>query len=57
MGDAAERPTTTRGVASFPSDPSDTRVEAESQKLTGDLPIMMGAQKLTDASGFYKEKL
>ena len=43
-------------VASFFTFLSDTKVQSESHKRTGYLPITTAAYKLTDASGFYKEK-
>ncbi|HMT17103.1 MAG TPA: sn-glycerol-3-phosphate ABC transporter substrate-binding protein UgpB [Ottowia sp.] len=45
-----------KGVARFFDFLSDTKVQSESHKRTGYLPITMGAFKLTDASGFYKDK-
>jgi sn-glycerol 3-phosphate transport system substrate-binding protein len=45
-----------KGVASFFNYLSDTKVQSESHKRTGYLPITTAAYKLTDASGFYKEK-
>ena len=44
-----------KGVASFFTFLSDTKVQSESHKRTGYLPITTAAYKLTDASGFYKE--
>ena len=42
-----------KGVARFFDFLSDTKVQSESHKRTGYLPITMGAYKLTEASGFY----
>ena len=44
-----------KGVANFFTFLSDTKVQSESHKRTGYLPITTAAYKLTDASGFYKE--
>ena len=44
-----------KGVASFFTFLSDTKVQSESHKRTGYLPITTAAYKLTDASGFYKD--
>ena len=44
-----------KGVASFFTFLSDTKVQSDSHKRTGYLPITTAAYKLTDASGFYKE--
>ena len=53
---AGKTPEKYKGVASFFDFLSDTKVQSESHKRTGYLPITMGAFKLTDASGFYKDK-
>ena len=44
------------GVAQFFDFLSDAKVQSESHKRTGYLPITMAAYKLTEESGFYKEK-
>jgi sn-glycerol 3-phosphate transport system substrate-binding protein len=44
-----------KGVASFFNFLSDTKVQSESHKRTGYLPITMAAYKLTEASGFYEK--
>ena len=44
-----------KGVAQFFTFLSDTRVQSESHKRTGYLPITMGAYRLTEASGFYEK--
>jgi len=44
-----------KGVASFFNFLSDTKVQSESHKRTGYLPITMAAYKLTEASGFYQK--
>ena len=43
-----------KGVAKFFEYLSDSRVQSESHKRTGYLPITMDAYRLTEASGFYK---
>ena len=53
---AGKTPEKYKGVARFFDFLSDTKVQSESHKRTGYLPITMGAFKLTDASGFYKDK-
>ena len=45
-----------KGVAQFFDFLSDAKVQSESHKRTGYLPITMAAYKLTEESGFYKEK-
>jgi len=45
-----------KGVAKFFDFLSDAKVQSESHKRTGYLPITMAAYKLTEDSGFYKEK-
>ena len=50
---AGKTPEKYKGVASFFDFLSDTKVQSESHKRTGYLPITMGAYKLTEASGFY----
>lgn len=44
-----------KGVAKFFTFLSDTKVQSESHKRTGYLPITMGAYRLTEASGFYEK--
>jgi sn-glycerol 3-phosphate transport system substrate-binding protein len=44
-----------KGVASFFTYLSDTKVQSESHKRTGYLPITTAAYELTEKSGFYKE--
>ena len=44
-----------KGVADFFNFLSDTKVQSESHKRTGYLPITMAAYKLTEASGFYEK--
>ena len=50
---AGKTPEKYKGVARFFDFLSDTKVQSESHKRTGYLPITMGAYKLTEASGFY----
>ena len=45
-----------KGIAKFFSFISTPEVQSASHKRTGYLPVTMAAYKLTDASGFYKEK-
>ena len=45
-----------KGVAQFFDFLSKAQVQSDSHKRTGYLPITMAAYKLTDDSGFYKEK-
>ncbi len=44
-----------KGVASFFNYLSDTKVQSESHKRTGYLPLTTAAYKLTEASGFYEK--
>ena len=44
-----------KGVADFFNFLSDTKVQSESHKRTGYLPITTAAYKLTEASGFYEK--
>ncbi|HMZ02633.1 MAG TPA: sn-glycerol-3-phosphate ABC transporter substrate-binding protein, partial [Burkholderiaceae bacterium] len=53
---AGKSPEKYKGVARFFDFLSDTKVQSESHRRTGYLPITTGAFKLTDASGFYKDK-
>ena len=52
---AGKKPAEYKGVAAFFDYLQDTRVQAESHKRTGYLPITLGSYKLTEQSGFYKD--
>ncbi len=52
---AGKKPEEYKGVTKFFEYLSDARVQSESHKRTGYLPITMDAYRLTEASGFYKE--
>ena len=51
---AGKKPDEYKGVTKFFEYLSDSRVQSESHKRTGYLPITMDAYRLTEASGFYK---
>ena len=51
---AGKKPAEYKGVTKFFEYLSDSRVQSESHKRTGYLPITMDAYRLTEASGFYK---
>jgi sn-glycerol 3-phosphate transport system substrate-binding protein len=53
---AGKKPAEYKGVAKFFSYLSSPEVQSASHKRTGYLPITTAAYKLTEASGFYKEK-
>ncbi len=53
---AGKKPAEYKGVAKFFSYLSSPEVQSASHKRTGYLPITNAAYKLTEASGFYKEK-
>ena len=52
---AGKKPDEYKGVAKFFEYLSSAKVQSESHKRTGYLPITMDAFRLTEASGFYKE--
>ena len=52
---SGKKPAEYKGVAAFFNFLSDPKVQSESHKRTGYLPITMEAFKLTEKSGFYKE--
>ena len=52
---AGKTPAEYKGVAKFFEYLSDSKVQSESHKRTGYLPITTAAFKLTEASGFYKQ--
>ena len=53
---AGKKPAEYKGVAKFFTYLSSPEVQSASHKRTGYLPITTAAYKLTEASGFYKEK-
>ncbi len=53
---AGKKPAEYKGVAAFFNYISSPEVQSASHKRTGYLPITTAAYKLTEASGFYKEK-
>jgi sn-glycerol 3-phosphate transport system substrate-binding protein len=53
---AGKKPAEYKGVAAFFNFVSSPEVQSASHKRTGYLPVTTAAYKLTDASGFYKEK-
>ena len=53
---AGKKPAEYKGIAKFFSYLSSPEVQSASHKRTGYLPITNAAFKLTEASGFYKEK-
>ncbi len=53
---AGKKPAEYKGIAKFFSYLSSPEVQSASHKRTGYLPITNAAYKLTEASGFYKEK-
>jgi sn-glycerol 3-phosphate transport system substrate-binding protein len=53
---AGKKPAEYKGVAKFFSYLSSPEVQSASHKRTGYLPITNAAYKMTEASGFYKEK-
>ena len=53
---SGKKPAEYKGVAKFFSYLSSPEVQSASHKRTGYLPITNAAYKLTEASGFYKEK-
>jgi sn-glycerol 3-phosphate transport system substrate-binding protein len=53
---SGKKPEEYKGVAAFFNYLSDPKVQSESHKRTGYLPITMAAFKLTEQSGFYKER-
>ena len=53
---AGKKPAEYKGVAKFFTYLSSPEVQSASHKRTGYLPITNAAYKLTEASGFYKEK-
>ncbi|HWI80899.1 sn-glycerol-3-phosphate ABC transporter substrate-binding protein UgpB [Ramlibacter sp.] len=52
---SGKKPAEYKGVATFFNYLSDPKVQSESHKRTGYLPITMAAFQLTEKSGFYKE--
>ncbi len=52
---SGKKPQEYKGVAAFFNYLSDPKVQSESHKRTGYLPITMAAFQLTEKSGFYKE--
>ena len=53
---AGKKPAEYKGVAAFFNFVSSPEVQSASHKRTGYLPVTTAAYKLTEASGFYKEK-
>ena len=52
---AGKKPEEYKGVAAFFNHLSNPKIQSESHKRTGYLPITMAAFKLTEDSGFYKQ--
>jgi sn-glycerol 3-phosphate transport system substrate-binding protein len=52
---AGKKPAEYKGVAAFFNFLSDPKVQSESHKRTGYLPITLASFKLTEESGFYKQ--
>jgi sn-glycerol 3-phosphate transport system substrate-binding protein len=52
---SGKKPEEYKGIATFFNYLSDPKVQSESHKRTGYLPITMEAFKLTETGGFYKE--
>jgi sn-glycerol 3-phosphate transport system substrate-binding protein len=52
---AGKKPEEYKGVAAFFNHLSNPKIQSESHKRTGYLPITMASFKLTEESGFYKQ--